>query len=123
MRYFFGVLCSIFLFVNCHKSNSQEIQQVTTKELKVLLEKGKIQLLDVRTPEEISEGYIETAIFANYFDDNFAEIASKKLSKEFPVYLICRSGNRSGKSAKILKEKGYNVYNVVGGFNQWKKEN
>jgi rhodanese-related sulfurtransferase len=37
--------------------------------------------------------------------------------------LYCRSGNRSGKSAKILKKEGYEVYNILGGYNQWKQEN
>jgi rhodanese-related sulfurtransferase len=106
--------------MNC---NAQENEKaITTKELKTLLSKEKIQLVDVRTPKETKQGAIEKAIFVNYFDDDFTEKIIKKLDKEKPVYLYCRSGNRSGKACKILQEKGFEVYNVLGGFNQWKKE-
>ena len=79
--------------------------------------------MDVRTPEEIKEGFIETAVFANYFDDDFKKKASNQLDKSKTVYLYCRSGNRSEKAGVILKEEGFNVIHVSGGFNQWKKEN
>lgn len=110
-----------FFFVNCN--SQEEIKSISTSDLKVLLAKENIQLLDVRSPKEINEGFIKTAKFANYFDADFYEKASSQLDKNKPVYLYCRSGNRSGKSAKILQEKGYEAYNVLGGFNQWKKEN
>ena len=114
------LLMSLF-FINC---NSQEgIKSITTKELKALLAKEHIQLLDVRTPEETQQGFIETAKFANFFDADFFTKASKVLDKSKPVYLYCRSGNRSGKSAKILYDKGYKVYNVLGGYTKWKQEN
>ena len=110
----------IFFCVNC---NSQvALKSITTKELKVLLSKENIQLMDVRTPEEIKEGAIQTAFFANYFDIDFEKIAIAKLNKSKPVYLYCRSGNRSGKACKILKEKGFEAINVLGGYQQWDSE-
>lgn len=115
------LLVSVFLFLNC--TAQERIKSISTKELKVLLSTKNIQLMDVRSPEEIEEGFIESAIFANYFEAGFAEKASEQLDKKKPVYLVCRSGNRSEKSAKILKQKGFDVVNVSGGFNQWKKEN
>jgi rhodanese-related sulfurtransferase len=110
-----------FFLVNCDEK--QELNSITTFKLKELLVKENIQLLDVRSPEEIKQGAIKTALFVNYFDDDFAKKATNKLDKNKPVYLYCRSGNRSGKSAIILKEKGFEVYNIIGGYNQWKKEN
>ena len=110
-----------FFFINC---NSQEdVKSISTIELKALLDKGSIQLIDVRTPKEIEQGFIKTAKFADFYSENFLEKVIKELDKSKPVYLYCRSGNRSGKSAKILQEKGYNTYNVLGGYNQWKREN
>lgn len=112
---------SSFLFLNCGKK--QEIKSITTVELKELLSKGKIQLLDVRTPKEVKEGAIKKALFVNFFDKDFTEKAVKKLHKNKPVYLYCRSGNRSGKASKLLQEKGFDVYNVIGGYTKWKQEN
>lgn len=110
-----------FFFINCNSQN--EIKSISTSELKILLEKQDIQLLDVRTPQEIKLGSIKTAKFANFFDADFYAKAASQLDKEKPVYLYCRTGNRSGKSAKILQEEGYEVYNVLGGYNKWKQEN
>jgi rhodanese-related sulfurtransferase len=114
------LLMSVF-FINCDKK--QHVETITTLELKELLATKDIQLMDVRTPEEISEGFIKTAVFANYFDDDFKMKASNQLDKSKSVYLYCRSGNRSEKAGVILKEVGFNVIHVLGGFNQWKKEN
>ena len=108
-------------FVNC---NSQEGEKtISTLELKALLSKEKIQFVDIRTPREINNGFIKGALFVNFFDDDFTQKIIKKLDKNKPVYLYCRSGNRSGKAALILQEKGFNAFNVLGGYNQWKKEN
>lgn len=110
----------IFFSVSC--TSQVGFKSITTKELKVLLSKENIQLMDVRTPEEIKEGVIETAFFANYFDIDFERVANAQLNKSKPVYLYCRSGNRSGKACKILKEKGFEVINVLGGYQQWNSE-
>lgn len=110
-----------FFFINC--TAQEEIKSISTKELEVLLEKGNVQLIDVRTPKEVKEGFIKTALFINYFEKDFTNKVIEKLDKNKPVYVYCRSGNRSGKSAKQLHEKGFDVYNVLGGYKQWRKEN
>ena len=110
-----------FLFISC--GNSQEIKSVTTAELKTILAKEKIQLLDVRTQNEVNDGFIKTAFFSDFFNDDFYSKATKQIDKNIPVYLYCRSGNRSLKASIILQEKGYKVINVLGGYAQWKQEN
>lgn len=110
-----------FFFISC---NSQEkIKSISTLELKTLLEKENVQLMDVRTPKEVEQGFIKSAKFADYYDGNFYEKASQQLDKNKPVYLYCRSGGRSMKASKILQEKGFLVVNVLGGYSQWEKEN
>lgn len=121
MKNVFCFLLMSFFFINCNSQD--EIKTISTLELKVLLDKGDIQLLDVRTPQEIEQGFIETAKFADFFDADFYTKATSKLDKSKPVYLYCRSGNRSDKSAKILQKEGYEVYNILGGYNKWKQEN
>lgn len=114
------LLLSLF-FITCGKS--QDIKTITSTELKQLLSTKKIQLLDVRTPEEVSEGFIKSAKFANLFDANFYQKASAQLDKSKPVYVYCRTSNRSSAAAAILKEKGFNVYFLEGGYTQWKSKN
>lgn len=118
-----GFIILFFSFLLCNCNSKEEVKVISTLELKALLAKQDIQLVDVRTPEEISNGSIKSALFINYFDNDFAEQAVKVLDKNKKVYLYCRSGNRSKKAAKILSQKGFEIINVDGGYNQWKKEN
>jgi rhodanese-related sulfurtransferase len=55
----------------------------------------------------------------NFFDANFnAQLT--KLDKNKPVYVYCKSGRRSGKTTKKMKEMGFTtVYNLNGGFGAW----
>ena len=109
-----------FFFMNCN--TQEEASSISTIELKALLEYDNIQLLDIRTPEEIELGFIDKAKFANFFDDDFVQQVSTKFDIEKPIYIYCRSGNRSVKASKLLIPKGYVVINVLGGFNKWKAE-
>ena len=58
-----------FFFVSCN--SQEEIQSISTSELKILLAKENIQLLDVRSPKEIKLGFIK-------------EIFFKKIKSAFP---------------------------------------
>ncbi|WP_081964279.1 rhodanese-like domain-containing protein [Porphyromonas macacae] len=48
----------------------------------------------------------------------------KKLNKNLPVAVYCRSGARSAKAAKLLINNGFSgpVYNLSGGYLAYKKE-
>lgn len=81
-------------------------------------EKG-VQLLDVRTSEEFSEGHIGDAENINLFDNNFYDTATKALDKSRPVAVYCRSGKRSAEAASILSKEGYDVTNLEGGIIEW----
>ena len=76
-------------------------------------------MLDVRTPEEFSEGNISGAINMNFNAPEF-ETSLDSLDKTKPVYVYCQAGGRSGKAKDLLLEKGFKeVYNLIGGFGSW----
>ena len=78
-----------------------------------------VQLIDVRTPEEYSEGYIKNAKNIDFYDDDFLTQMSE-LDKSKPIYVYCKSGGRSGSAAKKLKDAGYTkVYDLEGGVTNW----
>ena len=80
-------------------------------------------IIDVRTAEECASGIVENALMFDFFQPDFFQREVMKLDKSKTFFVYCRSGNRSGKSAVILQEKGFDVYNVLGGYQQWRKEN
>ena len=77
--------------------------------------KRKHILIDVRTPNEYYQGHINTA---RHLPLDHIQNYSQKTDET--IYVICQSGMRSKKAARILKSNGYNVINVQGGMNQWR---
>ncbi len=77
-------------------------------------------ILDVRTPAEYNEEHIADSEMIDFYADDFADLVDQlDKSKTYAIY--CRSGNRSGKTLKMMEEMGFNtVYNMLGGIKAWK---
>ena len=80
-------------------------------------------IIDIRTPGEFAQGYIEGAININYFDKEFLSKVSE-LDKTKPVFIYCRSGNRTSSASKKIAALGFEkVYDLQGGILNWSKKN
>jgi rhodanese-related sulfurtransferase len=97
------------------------MQIIEAKTLKARMENGeKINLLDVRQPEEYEEFNIGGKLLP------LGEIVSMQTDdiedwKNEEVICCCRSGQRSMQAALVLETMGFtNVVNLVGGLNNWK---
>jgi rhodanese-related sulfurtransferase len=76
-------------------------------------------ILDVRTPEEFADGYIENAINLDFYSEVFRDELDK-LDKDETYLIYCRSGNRSGRTLPIMEELGFRkVHNMHGGIVEW----
>jgi rhodanese-related sulfurtransferase len=63
-------------------------------------------VIDVRTPEETSAGYLEGALLIDINGGQFdSEIA--KLDKAANYVVYCRSGNRAGQAVEKMKAAGF----------------
>lgn len=82
-----------------------------------------VQLIDVRTQEEYSSSKIGNALNLNYYDSDF-EAQLKKLDKDKPLLVYCKSGGRSsGAVAKLLDLGFKEVYELQGGIMAWERAN
>ena len=103
-------------------SSAQEIKSVILNaanyEEKVI---GKdLQLIDLRTPKEYQAGFIDDAINIDYYNKENLKSSFEKLDKNKPLYIYCRSGNRSQKSVPLLLKLGFTeIYDLKGGYNTW----
>ena len=71
-------------------------------------------MLDVRTEEEFSEGHIEGSLNLPVGEiDRTATVIS---DKSVPIYVYCRSGNRSARAVAYLKGNGYASVHDIGGI-------
>src|SRR5215217_709044 len=80
-------------------------------------------VLDVREPDEHSQGAIPGAIHIprGNLESN---IESRVPDRDRPIVVHCASGTRSAFAARTLAELGYtDVVSMKGGFNKWKNEN
>lgn len=80
-------------------------------------------ILDVRTPQEWSEGIIPNAEKIDLLDTSNFMSEVKELDKEKTYFVYCRSGNRSGQACQIMDELGFKAsYNLLGGMMEWNGE-
>lgn len=94
------------------------VRNITTAQLKNELADKNKQFVDVRTPGEFKGNSIRG--FKNIPLDQLPNKASS-LSKDKEVVVICQSGMRSARAAKILKNLGFkNITNVKGGMSAWR---
>ena len=76
-------------------------------------------LVDVRTPEEFSEGHIMGAVNYDWYDSLFVDNISAAYDKSAPLYVYCRSGKRASEASAALAKAGFEVYNLEGGYISW----
>jgi len=115
------IFLSILLF-NCKDNNTKDIavELITVEEMDSLLEMEKVQLVDVRTPQEYAEGHIEGAINIDFSDENFEALISE-VDKSKPVAVYCGRGGRSGKCSAYMQKAGFTkIYDLDGGITEWK---
>ena len=80
-------------------------------------------ILDVRTPEECSEGMIPNAVNIDIFKGQGFVYAVQKLDASKNFYVYCKAGGRSSQACSMMNELGIkNAYNLMGGFMNWEGE-
>ena len=118
MKKVFGLISSLLLLVGCSTSTAGATNMDVLEFSKKITESGVV-ILDVRTPGEFAEGYIEGARLIDFQNGNFeTEIADLDKNATYAVY--CRSGNRSGQAVKIMQDAGFlDLFNLEGGVIDW----
>lgn len=124
MKRFHISLClmlTIFM-LNCQSDSVKGAIKLSPKTFKDSINSNDAQVVDVRTPKEFHIDRIENAVNIDYFSKNFTDSISLLNTKK-PVFIYCRSGKRSTNSIPMFKKAGFKyVYELEGGFLNWKKE-
>ncbi len=128
------LLVTSFILTGCAGTESaappdtsgQIIEDITPQEAVSLIQNNQNNpdfiILDVRTPEEVAEGYIKDAINIDYYSKSFRDELDQ-LDKNQTYLIYCRSGGRSGNAREIMAELNFReVYNILGGFLRWQAE-
>ncbi len=101
------------------------MKSIVPVELYDLVRQGQpIELIDVRTPEEYQEVHAELASSVPLDTIDLAAVMRSRAKPGEPLYMICRSGGRSGKACEQFIAAGFpNVVNVEGGTAAWLESN
>lgn len=96
------------------------IKILSPQEFREAVTNKKVQLIDVRTKNEFDHGSIENAVNLDFFQPGQLLEGLKNFDKDEPIYLYCRSGNRSQKAAGLLKQEGFKeIYDLRGGIGNY----
>jgi rhodanese-related sulfurtransferase len=88
----------------------------TPQHVKELLERGDVQLIDVRQQHEHEAGRIAGDRLIE-LDRLGAEAGS--IDRERPIVFYCRSGARSAMATQAFEQAGFDAHNLGGGLVAW----
>ena len=118
IRSFFLLSCAL-LGLWCSSANAQESALSRLDSIAFLQGSSEknVLLIDVRTKTEFKQGHLKGAKQVDFLQPEKFESFFKKIDTLQPVYLYCRSGNRSQKAAKYLESIGFKeIYDLKGGY-------
>lgn len=121
-KYLFVFIGALWTLTSCAQQKSDTINGTneTAKTIAEKIKNDKAILVDVRTSEEYKTGHLKNSKNIDFKSGNFTNEINK-LDKSKPIYLYCRSGNRSGKALDTLQSLGFQVYHNIGGLEDLKK--
>ncbi|MBX9806741.1 MAG: thioredoxin fold domain-containing protein [Flavobacteriaceae bacterium] len=119
-RSLFIILFTSITVLSCNGQTSKNIKDIEPKTFsEKIIAIPNAQIIDVRTPQEFAAGHIENALNINWLGDDFV-VNAEKLDKTKPVFVYCKTSNRSPQAAAKLEELGFKtIYNLQGGLLKW----
>ncbi|MCX9084552.1 MAG: rhodanese-like domain-containing protein [Candidatus Methanoperedens sp.] len=103
-------------------SEKNTFMNINVTQGKEMIDRGEVFILDVRRPDEYSNGHIRNSTLLAVQDIPAQDLETKlkELPKDSKILVYCRSGSRSVAASNILVNNGFSqVYNMQGGINGW----
>lgn len=99
---------------------SRTIKNIDSEEALSLMENDSdVVIIDVRTPREFNAGHIKGAKNINIADSDF-QSQLENLERDSTYLVYCRTGNRSGKAIKLMKQLDFkSIYHLQHGITEW----
>lgn len=92
-------------------------KNIDVAELQAMLDKGGVNLVDVRTDAEIARGYIKGA---TKLPLHLLPLRLSELDTKVPTVFYCQMGGRSAQAASFAAAQGFaDAYNLLGGITAW----
>ncbi len=95
------------------------IDQISVADLQAALAAGSARLIDVREKQEFDSGHVPGAVWVPM---SLVPLRMDEFRAAEPVYVVCRTGNRSGQVVMWLANQGIQTVNVAGGTVSWQNQ-
>ena len=97
----------------------EQVPQLDSSQLHNVLDRNKVQVVDVRAPDEWRRGHLPGAIHIP-----LAALPERvgELDTSVPIVLHCKGGGRSSIATSFLQARGIGVSNLAGGYEGWVAE-
>ena len=96
-----------------HPDTPETMATVDPEELRALLDRADVQIVDVREAFERDEGYLAGTTNIPY--RLLRKAGAGALQRDRPVVTVCESGPRAAIAASLLQREGFDVRAVAGG--------
>lgn len=112
----FALLGVAVVIAGCSPAAPASVQNLSPDDYVETVRSSDHVLIDVRTPSEFADGFIEGAINipVQELEQRLSEVPEGQT-----IVLYCRSGNRSSQAATILENAGFSDIYDMGGIIQW----
>lgn len=108
-----SVLLLIVVLLTACASEAAGVRTLPAAE--AVAEIGSRTVIDVRTPAELTDGMVAGALNIDFSAPNFRDRIAA-LDRNGRYLLYCRTGNRSGQAAAIMRDLGFTDVVDAGGF-------
>lgn len=95
---------------------AREDEDWSPAEVAQRLERGEIELIDVREPYERGAGHIPGS---RHIELERLAAQAETIPRDRPVVFQCRLGARSGMATRAFRAAGWDVHNLDGGAEAW----
>jgi len=121
---FAGLLVVLYLlYGSAITQKLMGINAISAFEAVRLMNQEKAVLIDVCEDNEYKEGHILNSVNMP-LSGLVKRMGELDKHKAKPVIISCKTGNRSGRAASMLRKNGFeSVHILTGGITAWKKEN
>ena len=103
---------SLLLLCQCTQKKEIHITEFSQKSIENSI------LIDVRTADEYQAGHLDNAINIDWYDADFTKKVSD-IADRRTLYVYCKKGGRSAKAAAALDSLGYDVVDLLGGYDAY----
>ena len=78
---------------------------------------NNVNIIDIRSKQKYNDNHIPNSI--NIDKNEIISNPNKYLNRNEVYYIYCQKGTSSTRICQILRNKGYKVCNILGGYEEW----